>query len=115
VHDVTRYPDIADLYLAADVLVTDYSSVMFDFVLTDKPIVLLAPDLEQYREVERGFYFDLEEHAPGPLIRTTAGVVEALSEPDRDADRRARFRSRFCPYEDGRSAAKAVDRLMSLW
>jgi CDP-glycerol glycerophosphotransferase len=115
VHDVTRYPDIADLYLAADVLVTDYSSVMFDFVLTDKPVVLLTPDLEQYREVERGFYFDLEENAPGPLIRTTAGVVEALSEPDRDADRRARFRSRFCPYEDGRSAAKAVDRLMSLW
>ncbi len=115
VHDVTRYPDIADLYLAADVLVTDYSSVMFDFVLTDRPIVLLTPDLERYREVERGFYFDLEEHAPGPLTRSTAGVVEALSRPDADGPRRARFRARFCPHEEGRSAAQAVDRLLELW
>jgi CDP-glycerol glycerophosphotransferase len=115
IQDVTRYPDIADLYLAADVLVTDYSSVMFDFVLTDKPVVLLTPDLEQYREVERGFYFDLEEHAPGPMTRTTEGVVEALSGEDHDAARRARFRARFCPLEEGRSAAQAVDRLLELW
>jgi CDP-glycerol glycerophosphotransferase (TagB/SpsB family) len=115
VHDVTRYPDIAELYLAADVLVTDYSSVMFDFVLTDKPVVLLTPDLEQYREVERGFYFDLEEHAPGPLARSTAGVLEELSRPDADTSRRASFRSRFCPLERGRSAAQTVDRLLELW
>jgi CDP-glycerol glycerophosphotransferase (TagB/SpsB family) len=115
IHDVTRHPDVAELYLAADVLVTDYSSVMFDFVLTDKPIVLLTPDLEQYREVERGFYVDLEDEAPGPLTRSTRGVVEALSEPDRDAGRRARFRARFCPLEDGRSAEQAVDRLLDLW
>ena len=70
IRDVTRYPDIADLYLAADVLVTDYSSVMFDFALTDKPQLLLVPDLEQYRDVERGFYFDLEEAAPGPMVTT---------------------------------------------
>jgi CDP-glycerol glycerophosphotransferase len=115
VHDVTRYPEIAQLFLAADVLVTDYSSVMFDFVLTDKPVVLLTPDLEQYREVERGFYFDLEEHAPGPLTRSTAGVVEALAGPDVDGPRRAAFRARFCPLEDGRSAAQTVDRLLELW
>jgi CDP-glycerol glycerophosphotransferase (TagB/SpsB family) len=42
-------------------------------------------------------------------------VVEALSEPDRDAGRRARFRARFCPLEDGRSAEQAVDRLLDLW
>ncbi len=115
IHDVTRYPDIAELYLAADVLVTDYSSVMFDFVLTDRPIVLLTPDLEQYREVERGFYFDLEKHAPGPMTRSTAGVVEALRSEDGDAARRARFRARFCPLESGRSAAQTVDRLLELW
>jgi CDP-glycerol glycerophosphotransferase (TagB/SpsB family) len=115
VHDVTRYPDIAELYLAADVLVTDYSSVMFDFVLTDKPVVLLTPDLEQYREVERGFYFDLEEHAPGPLTRSTAEVLDQLARPDADAARRAAFRARFAPLEDGRSAAQTVDRLLQLW
>jgi CDP-glycerol glycerophosphotransferase len=88
---------------------------MFDFVLTDKPVVLLTPDLEQYREVERGFYFDLEEHAPGPLVRSTAGVLEELSRPDADTSRRASFRSRFCPLEQGRSAAQTVDRLLELW
>ena len=66
---MTRYPDVADLFLAADALVTDYSSVMFDFVLTDRPVVLLVPDLDQYRDVERGFYFDIESRSPGPAGR----------------------------------------------
>lgn len=114
IHDVTRHPDVSELYLAADALVTDYSSVMFDFVLTDKPIVLLTPDIEQYREVERGFYFDLEERAPGPLTRTTAGVVEALSVTDSHSVRRAEFRASFCPFEDGKSAEHVVDRLLAL-
>ncbi len=64
--DVTRYPDIADLYVAADALVTDYSSVFFDFVLTDKPMVFLAPDLVEYRDDNRGFYLDYHETVPGP-------------------------------------------------
>ncbi|HYO40526.1 MAG TPA: CDP-glycerol glycerophosphotransferase family protein [Nocardioidaceae bacterium] len=115
VHDVTRHPDIAELYLAADVLVTDYSSVMFDFVLTDRPIILLTPDLEQYRDVERGFYLDLEREAPGPLTRSTSEVVAALHAPDDSGGRRAGFRARFCPWEDGRSAARAVDHLLDLW
>ncbi len=60
----------------ADVLVTDYSSVMFDFVLTDRPVLLLVPDLEQYRDIERGFYFDIESRAPGPLLDTTDAVID---------------------------------------
>ena len=115
IHDVTRYPDIAPLYLAADALVTDYSSVMFDFALTDKPILLLLPDLEQYRDVERGFYFDLETDGPGPLLRSTDEVIAALGSPDLHAGHRARFRSRFCPYEDGKASARVVDDLLDRW
>ena len=113
IHDVTRYPDIADLYLAADALVTDYSSVMFDFALTDKPQVLLVPDLDQYRDVERGFYFDLEEAAPGPMVTTTDEVAAALVADDAYADRRKAFRERFCPWDDGRASARTVDWLLS--
>ena len=113
--DVTRYPDVADLFLAADALVTDYSSVMFDFALTDKPMVLLVPDLEQYRDVERGFYFDLESRAPGPLVRSTDAVAAALSGPDEHADARAAFREEFCPYDDGRASARVVDHLLARW
>ncbi len=110
---MTRYPDIADLYLAADVLVTDYSSVMFDFALTDKPQVLLVPDLEQYRDVERGFYFDIEDTAPGPMVATTEDVAEALLGDDGHAAARASFRERFCPWDDGRASARTVDWLLS--
>jgi CDP-glycerol glycerophosphotransferase len=113
IHDVTRYPDIADLYLAADALVTDYSSVMFDFALTDKPQVLLVPDLDQYRDVERDFYFDLDEAAPGPMVTTTDEVAAALVADDAHADRRKAFRERFCPWDDGRASARTVDWLLS--
>ena len=113
IHDVTRYPDVADLFLAADVLVTDYSSVMFDFALTDRRIVLMAPDLEQYRDAERGFYFDIEEKAPGPLVRTTDEVVEAIVAPDAHAGARAAFRGEFCPWDDGQASRRVVDYLLA--
>lgn len=112
--DVTRYPDIADLYLAADALVTDYSSVMFDFAITDKPILLLTPDLAQYRDVERGFYFPLEERAPGPLVPDTAGVIAALAAEDTHAPARAAFRAEFAPWDDGLAADRVVDRIADL-
>ena len=81
--DVTRYPDIADLYVAADALVTDYSSVFFDFVLTDKPMVFLAPDLAEYRDDNRGFYLDYHDTVPGPVCLTTAEVVDDAPRPGR--------------------------------
>jgi CDP-glycerol glycerophosphotransferase len=112
IHDVTRYPDIAPLYCAADVLVTDYSSVMFDFVLTDRPVLLLVPDLEQYRNVERGFYFDIEERSPGPMLVATDQVIEVLRSPDTAQAARQEFRSEFCPWDDGAAAARAVDWLL---
>jgi CDP-glycerol glycerophosphotransferase len=112
IRDVTRYPDVADLFLAADALVTDYSSVMFDFVLTDRPVVLLVPDLDQYRDVERGFYFDIEAGGPGPLVRSTEEVAAALLAPDAYAARRASFRERFCPFDDGGASRRVVDHLL---
>ena len=113
--DVTSYPDIGELFLAADVLVTDYSSVMFDFALTDKPMILLVPDLEQYRDVERGFYFDIEADAPGPMVRSSREVVAALEEADRFADAREHFRQRFCPLDDGLASRRVVDELLERW
>ncbi len=106
--DVTRYPDIAPLFCAADVLVTDYSSVVFDFALLDRPMVLLTPDLEHYRDVERGFYLDLEQRAPGDLVRTTDEVVERLRGEDTGAAARAAFREEFCPWDDGRAAERVA-------
>jgi CDP-glycerol glycerophosphotransferase len=109
--DVTTYPDTAELYLAADVLVTDYSSAVFDFALTDKPIILLAPDLEEYLHGERGLYVDLAQDPPGPLVRTTEEVLAALEAPagdDRYAAARRRVREAYGALEDGQAAQRLL-------
>jgi CDP-glycerol glycerophosphotransferase len=115
VKDVTQYPDVSDLYLAADVLMTDYSSVMFDFANTGKPMLFYTWDLEMYRDVLRGFYFDFEKDAPGPLLRTTDEVIAALRDLEDVAASfsgpHAAFVERFCSLDDGRAAARVVDRV----
>ncbi|GAA3227310.1 CDP-glycerol glycerophosphotransferase family protein [Actinocorallia longicatena] len=109
--DASGYPDIADLYLVADVLVTDYSSAMFDFAVTGKPILLFAYDLEHYRDEVRGFYFDLAAEAPGPLVRTSDELIAELRSPDDGAHKQAYadFAARFCPYDDGRAAERVIN------
>jgi CDP-glycerol glycerophosphotransferase (TagB/SpsB family) len=116
VREVTRYPDIADLYLAADAMVTDYSSAFFDFAAVDKPMVFLAPDLESYRDDNRGFYVDFHETVPGPVCETTDGVlaelVSAFADPTTGAARRAQFRRDFAPHDDGHASARVLDALL---
>jgi len=112
--DVSRHPDVADLYLAADVMVTDYSSTMFDFAVTGKPMLLFAYDLEHYRDRVRGFYLDLATDVPAPLLTTTPDLVAALRDlPSATrpyAERYAAFRERFCRLDDGGATQRVVDR-----
>jgi CDP-glycerol glycerophosphotransferase len=112
--DVAAHPSIEELSLAADVLVTDYSSLMFDYAVLDRPIVIHAPDWDAYRTL-RGTYFDLMAEPPGVVTTTEREVVETLGERtawDEDAGRaRAAFRARFCSLEDGRAAERVVRRL----
>lgn len=112
--DASFYPDIADLYLVADVLITDYSSSMFDFAGTGKPILLFTYDLERYRDQVHGFYFDLAAEAPGPLLRTSAEVVAALRAGDTGEYRRAHaaFAAKYCPYDDGFASARVIQRVL---
>ncbi len=116
VHDVSEYPDIADLYLIADVMVTDYSSVMFDYAHLKRPMLFFTYDLEHYRDKLRGFYFDFENDAPGPLIRTSEELVSALCDIDKVsadyAERYQRFHELFCDLDDGNASARVVDRML---
>ena len=111
--DVSRHHDVTELMLVADVLVTDYSSVMFDFANTGKPMVFFTYDYEDYVRDERGTYVDLPEIAPGPVVETTDALIEALRAVDDDAekyaDTYADFRARFCGYETGRAAEAVVE------
>jgi CDP-glycerol glycerophosphotransferase len=114
--DVSDYPDIADLYLAADVLVTDYSSAMFDFAVTGKPMLFFAYDLERYRDEVHGLYFDLEAEAPGPVLRTSDDVVDALRARAHEqyADAYAAFAKTYCPCDDGFASARVIERVWEL-
>jgi CDP-glycerol glycerophosphotransferase len=113
--NVTAYPDITDLFLIADVLVTDYSSVMFDFAVTGRPMLFFTYDLAAYRDKLRGFCFDFEAEAPGPLLGTSDEVVAALADIDgavgsyRDAYEA--FAAKYCPLDDGKAGARVCDRL----
>ena len=105
--DVTAYPDVTRLYLAADLLVTDYSAAMFDFAVADKPTFLLTPDLDAYRDRVRGLYLDLEAVATGPVVRSTDALLERLDEDWSEA--RARLRATYAPHDDG----AVTDRLLA--
>jgi CDP-glycerol glycerophosphotransferase len=111
--DVSGHPDIRELYLATDVLVTDYSSAMFDFAVTRKPMLFFTYDLDEYRDVTRGFYFDFESEAPGPLLRTSDEVADALEDLEavsaRYAPAYAAFCDRFCALEDGTTTERVID------
>jgi CDP-glycerol glycerophosphotransferase len=113
--DVTSYPDMADLLDVADLLVTDYSSVMFDFGATARPFVFFTPDLAHYSADLRGFYFDLLAEAPGPVVSTREGLRDAVlasvdGQPE-FAARAAAWRERFTPRDDGAAGVRVVERM----
>jgi CDP-glycerol glycerophosphotransferase len=114
--DLSFYPDIADLYLAADVMVTDYSSTQFDFANLGRPIVYFAYDLDLYRDDVRGMYFDYRELCPGPIVTTSDEVLDELSDLDglrrRTAQPLAEFAETFCSLDDGHATERVLDLIL---
>ncbi|MDN4481272.1 CDP-glycerol glycerophosphotransferase family protein [Demequina muriae] len=115
--DVSDYPDTQDLLAATDVLITDYSSLFFDFANLRRPMIFHVPDLDRYRDELRGFYLDMEKDLPGPLTRTDDEVHEAIETaltegalPGFDIDA---FAARYCPQDDGSASARVVETLMT--
>jgi CDP-glycerol glycerophosphotransferase len=113
--DVSGHLSVEDLYLAADVLITDYSSAMFDYATLDRPIVIYAPDWDSYR-LARGVYFDITAEPPGAVATTFPDLLDLfrLGAVDNDAAGKARgqFRARFCALDDGRAAERVVRRTL---
>ena len=98
--DVSDHPDINELLLVSDVLVTDYSSVIYEFALLGRPIVFFAPDHEAY-ERERGFYFDYRTGVPGPIFEETAALADYLRAGQFDLERVAAFGAASFDVADG--------------
>lgn len=117
VRDASGHADIGELYLAADVLVTDYSSSIFDFAVTGRPIVLFGYDLEHYRDRLRGFTLDLATDMPGPLVEDVETLGDVLADlPALRSDWAERydvFRTKYCALEDGRATERVLAEVAS--
>ncbi len=114
IRNVTAHPSIEDLMLASDILITDYSSIMFDFAVLDRPIIIYAPDWDAYKRT-RGVTFDLLAEPPGAVAMSQADLIDSFitGEAFGEAATKARnqFRERFCYLDDGRAADRVVRRV----
>ncbi|PTY80820.1 teichoic acid biosynthesis protein F [Heyndrickxia sporothermodurans] len=113
--NLSKYDDIAELYLLSDILITDYSSVFFDYANLQRPILFYAYDLEKYRDTLRGFYINIEEEVPGPILKTTDAVIESIKNIDlvneKYKEKYDKFYNRFCNWDNGKAAKNVVERV----
>ncbi|WP_281677007.1 bifunctional glycosyltransferase family 2 protein/CDP-glycerol:glycerophosphate glycerophosphotransferase [Eggerthia catenaformis] len=112
-YNLSKYDDVTEIYLMSDILITDYSSVFFDYAGLRRPMLFFTYDLDKYRDILRGFYIDMEKELPGPLVYTTEEVInriKSIDEMNKEyASRYDAFYERFCCWEDGYAAKRVVD------
>ncbi|MGO1632538.1 bifunctional glycosyltransferase/CDP-glycerol:glycerophosphate glycerophosphotransferase [Staphylococcus equorum] len=115
--DVSNYPSIEELYTISDVLITDYSSVMFDYAYLKRPMLFYAYDLEKYIHGERGVYLDYEKIVPGPVVRKTSEIILNLNKLE-DLESKYKnkydlFYNKFCQYgQSGNSSKNVINQIM---
>ena len=110
--DVSDYPDINELMLLSDALVTDYSSAIFEFALLERPMAFFAPDLADYEE-ERSFFWDFRSGVPGPIFTESAELGEWLAATEHDLAPVRAFRARWIEIADGRSSERFVRQIVT--
>src|SRR5699024_158032 len=102
-YDVSSYSDMSELYLMSDILITDYSSVFFDYASWKRPILFYTYDIEKYQGQLRGFYIDMATELPGPLLMNNDEVVDAIENIDavsgKYSERYEEFYERFCSWD----------------
>ncbi|MGE7933307.1 bifunctional glycosyltransferase/CDP-glycerol:glycerophosphate glycerophosphotransferase [Viridibacillus arvi] len=115
VYNMSKYDDIAELYLISDILITDYSSVFFDYSNLRRPILFYTYDLEKYRDQLRGFYIDIENEVPGPLVKTTDEIIDAVLNIDKVTiqykEKYDIFYDKICGWESGKATEKIVEKV----
>lgn len=111
IYEFNEHQDIAELYLVSDILITDYSSVMFDYSLLKRPMFFFAYDLENYKNNLRGFYFDFLATAPGPIVETTQELVDSIVNYNSEdwQDKYDAFSALYNHADDGQASKKVAD------
>lgn len=108
--------DIANLYLVSDLLITDYSSVMFDYSVLKRPMLFFAYDLEDYKDNLRGFYFDFLKEAPGPITRTTKELIDSIVnyKAEEFSEKYEAFHNKYNHLDDGSASQKVVQLIQDM-
>ncbi|MBP1915467.1 CDP-ribitol ribitolphosphotransferase [Lederbergia galactosidilyticus] len=110
-YDFSDYREVNDLLLIADLLITDYSSICFEFSLLDKPMLFFAHDVEEYIST-RGFYYGYQSFIPGKLVKTSKQLVEHIKNNDFGIEKVLPFREYFFDDLDGKASKRIVDQLI---
>lgn len=110
--NLTSYKDINDLLIVTDILITDYSSVIFEYSLLERPTILFAYDLEDYID-ERNFYYDYQELVPGPIAKTNEELIQLIKNNRFDFNKIRNFKNKFFDYTDGESTKRVVEYIIS--
>ena len=112
--NVSDFDDATELMCAADVLITDYSSIVFDWYCSKKPVIYYVPDYEDYVGSLRGSYFDLHEYHAGPICKSEDELYGVLKESvKKKVTNHQEFYKKFCDLNDGNSSDRVIDYLFS--
>ena len=111
--DCSDFKNEQELLLISDVLISDYSSVMIEFALLDKPIIFFTYDYDTYMSEDRGFYFDFKENVPGPVVYTTDELIAEIKNNDFDKNKIFEFRKTQFNATDGEASKRVVDFLLN--
>ena len=110
--DVSDYPSVNEIALAADILISDYSSIIMDFTVQNKPMVFFAFDLEEFTEHGRGFYFDYESYVPGVVVKTGEALIELFRSGAFHEEKIEAFRRFNFDYLDKYNCKRVIEQLM---
>ena len=110
--DLSNEKEITDLFFIADILITDYSSVVFEYSLLNKPMLFFAYDLEQYI-ADRDFYYPYESFVPGPIVKNTDELINVIRSNSFDMDKVKEFREKFFDHFEGKSTQRVIDMLFN--
>lgn len=112
VYEISADSDISELYVMSDILITDYSSVFFDYAILNRPMYFYMFDLKEYAEELRGFYFDIHKTLPGEIIENEDELLDAILKGNYDYSRLLKFNEEFNNFHDGNCAKKVLDIVM---
>ena len=112
VYNASDVDDINDLYVISDMLITDYSSVFFDYANLKRPMIFYMYDLDYYRDESNGFYFDVEENLPGKIVKTDDDLIDEIiriSKEFKYDKKYEEFNKKFNYLDDGEASKRVVE------